>query len=83
LKELSDFSKLSAVMTPQGNFVCLKILDPGITSTQLCQRLLERGVIIKDCSVSYQGLGDRFVRVDVSLRAKMVVLLQQLTEICR
>jgi histidinol-phosphate aminotransferase len=79
--QLSGFSNLSIVMKPQANFLCLRIMDPAITSTQLFERLLERGVIIKDCSVSYKGLGDRFVRVDVSLRSKMDVFLERLAEV--
>lgn len=81
VEQLSDFSSISIIMTPQANFLCLRILDPALTSTQLFERFLERGVIIKDCSVSYQGLGDRFVRVDVSLKPKMDIFLERLAEV--
>ncbi|MFH0844161.1 MAG: histidinol-phosphate transaminase [Pseudomonadota bacterium] len=81
VKELSAFSNVSVIMKPQANFLCLRILDPNINSTQVFNRLVEGGVIIKDCSVSYKGLGDRYLRVDVSLRPKMDQFLEELRKV--
>lgn len=81
IEQLSDFSDISIIMKPQANFLCLRILDSSITSTELFERLLERGVIIKDCSVSYKGLGDRHIRVDISLKSKMDLFLERLSEV--
>jgi len=79
--KLSEFSNVSVVMKPEANFVCLHILDPAITSTDVFEGLLQGGVITKDCSVSYKGLGNRFIRVDVNVRSKMDQFLTQLARV--
>ena len=45
------------------------------------QELLKRGVIVKDGSVSFIGLGKRHLRIDVSLKKQMDRLLGALTEL--
>ena len=74
---------MSIVMKPQANFLCLQILDPALNSTGVYEGLLRGGVIVKDCSVSYKCLGDRFIRVDVSLKPKMDQFLDQLAKVTR
>jgi histidinol-phosphate aminotransferase len=81
LKGLSDFSSISVVMNPQANFICLRILDPAITSTDVFEGLLQGGVITKDCSVSFRGLHNRFIRVDVNLKPKMDRFIEQLEKV--
>ncbi|MFC1955870.1 histidinol-phosphate transaminase [Chloroflexota bacterium] len=81
IKRLSELSTVSVNMKPQGNFLCLQILDPTINSTDVFEGLLRGGVIVKDCSVSYRGLGKRFIRVDVSLKHKMDQFLNQLAKV--
>ncbi len=78
IDRLSAFSKVSVVMKPQANFLCLRIMDPAFTSTDVFEGLLRGGVITKDCSVSFKGLGNRFIRVDVNVKAKMDQFLTQL-----
>ncbi len=72
---------MNVTKQPQANFLCLQILDPLTTSTQLFERLLEHGVIVKDCAVSYKGLGNRFMRVDVNTKSRMDVFLDKLGEV--
>ncbi len=81
IDRLSEFSNVSVVMRPQANFLCLRILDPTMTSTDVFEGLLRGGVITKDCSVSFKGLGNRFIRVDVSLKPKMDQFLEQLAKV--
>ncbi len=81
IKKLSEFSKVSVVMKPQANFLCLQILDPALNSTGVFEGLLRGGIIVKDCSVSYKGLGDRFIRVDVNLKPKMDQFLSRLAKV--
>jgi len=81
LKRLSDFSSISVVMNPQANFLCIRILDPAITSTDVFEGLLQGGVITKDCSVSFKGLHNRFIRVDVNLRPKMDRFIEQFEKV--
>jgi histidinol-phosphate/aromatic aminotransferase/cobyric acid decarboxylase-like protein len=43
--------------------------------------LLERGVIVKDGSVSFRGLDHRFMRSDVNLREHMDRLVTALADL--
>lgn len=71
----------SVVGEPRSNFFLLKIEDPTLDSTTLFNELLKRGVIVKDGSVSFIGLGKRYMRIDVSLKKHMDRLLRALSEI--
>ncbi len=73
--------RYSIVGEPCSNFFLLKIDDPSLDSTTLFNELLKRGVIVKDGSVSFIGLGKRYMRIDVSLKKHMDRLLKSLTEI--
>ncbi|UCF93765.1 MAG: histidinol-phosphate transaminase [Desulfobacterales bacterium] len=75
---LSEFTNLAVIMKPQANFLCLRIREGDISSTDLFEGLLQGGIITKDCSVSFQGLGDRCIRVDVSVKPKMDRFLERL-----
>lgn len=65
----------------RSNFFLLEILDTTLDSTKVFTGLLQRGVIVKDCSVSFRGLGHRYLRVDVSLRKNMDRLLDALSDL--
>jgi histidinol-phosphate aminotransferase len=81
IKKLSEFSNVSVVTTPQANFLCLQILDSATNSTDVFEGLLRGGVIVKDCSVSYRGLGNRFIRVDVGLKSKIDQFLEHFAKV--
>lgn len=53
------------------NFFLVEITRPGLDSSIVFERLLDHGVIVKDGSVSFRGLGKRYLRIDVSLRKHM------------
>lgn len=53
------------------NFFLVEITHPDLDSTTVFERLLDHGVIVKDGSVSFRGLGKRYLRVDVSLKKHM------------
>lgn len=78
--EVEQLSKFKVVGQPKANFFMIEILDPRLDSTSVYQSLLEKGVIVKDCSVSYLGLDHRYLRVDVSLKRHMDHLLEVLGE---
>lgn len=63
------------------NFFLIEILDPDIDSTRMFAGLLERGVIVKDGSVSFRGLDHRFMRSDVNLREHMDRLVAALADL--
>ncbi len=65
----------------RSNFFLIEILDPDLDSTQVFDGLLERGVIIKDGSVSFRGLEKRFMRSDVNLPEHMDRLVAALADL--
>lgn len=73
--------RYSVVGKPCSNFFLMRIDDPSIDSTTLFDELLKRGVIVKDGSVSFIGLGKRYMRIDVSLKKHMDRLLGALADI--
>jgi histidinol-phosphate aminotransferase len=80
-KRVAEFPNASVVMSPQANFLCVRIEDLRKNSTEVFEGLLQGGVIVKDCSVSYKGLSDRFIRVDVSLTPRMDQFLEQFSKV--
>lgn len=73
--------RYSIVGQPSSNFFLLKIEDQSLDSTTLFNELLKRGVVVKDGSVSFIGLGKRYLRIDVSLKKHMDRLVRALSEI--
>jgi histidinol-phosphate aminotransferase len=67
----------------RSNFFLVEIVDPAQNSTGVFEALLKRGVIVKDCSLSFRGLGKRYLRVDVSLKKHMDRFVDALTELDR
>lgn len=65
----------------RSNFFLVRILDPDTDSTRVFNGLLERGVIVKDGSVSFRGLEDRFLRADVNLPEHMDRLVAALADL--
>ena len=47
---------------PQGNFMLLKICEDGITSGQLFDKCIKKGLMIRDCS-TFPYLGENFIRI--------------------
>lgn len=70
-RALAGLNRFRMVPGSRSNFFLVEILDPALTSTSVFERLLEKGVIVKDCSVDFVGLGDRYLRVDVGLHRDM------------
>ena len=81
IDKLAKLNRFSVVGEPQSNFFLLRIEDEGLDSTRLFNELLKRGVIVKDGSVSFIGLGKRHLRIDVSLKQHMDRLLWALSDI--
>lgn len=81
MEGIAKLGRYTVIGEPRSNFFLLRIDDPGLDSTQCFDQLLERGVIVKDGSVSFIGLGKRYMRIDVSLPRHMDRLLRALAEI--
>ena len=63
------------------NFFLVEILDQDTDSTRVFDGLLERGVIVKDGSISFRGLEKRFLRCDVNVKEKMDQLVAALADL--
>lgn len=68
---LKGLNRFRMVPGSRSNFFLLEITDDTLDSTHAFNALLERGIIVKDCSVSFRGLGKRYLRIDVSLKKHM------------
>lgn len=62
------------------NFFFIKILNPEVTSSQVFEHCIRRGMMIRDCS-SFPGLDERFFRFCIMLPAQNDLLLAALREI--
>ena len=70
-ERLSRLNSFRMVPGSRSNFFLVECLDPAWDSTRVFEALQEKGVIVKDCSVSFRGLGKKYLRVDVSLQKHM------------
>ncbi len=76
-----ELDRFRMVPGSRSNFFLVKIVDSGTDSTSVFNGLLERGVIVKDGSVNFRGLADRFLRVDIGLRPSMDRLVDALKDL--
>lgn len=81
LGELRKLNRFSVVGEPSSNFFLLRIEDEALSSPTVFDELLKRGVIVKDGSVSFIGLGNKHLRIDVSLKKQMDRLIWALSDI--
>lgn len=80
-ERMSALRAFRMVPGSRANFFLAESLDAGLDSTRVFEQLLRRGVIVKDCSLSFRGLGRRFLRVDVSLKRYMDQFVDGLEDI--
>ena len=80
-EQLAGLNRFRMVPGSRSNFFLLEILDDALDSRRVFEALLARGVIVKDGSVSFRGLGKRYLRVDVSLKEHMDRLVAALKDI--
>lgn len=65
---------------PTVNYILVKIGLMGITSSLLCERLLEYGIAIRDCS-NFIGIGSKYFRVAVRTREENIKLIHALKSV--
>jgi histidinol-phosphate aminotransferase len=80
-QKLAGLNRFRMVPGSRSNFFLIEITDESLDSTIAFEQLLKRGVIVKDGSVSFRGLGKRYMRVDVSHQVHMDRLVWALKEI--
>lgn len=69
-----------AVPNSRANFFLTEILNPALDSHKVFNELLKRGVIVKN-GADIEGLGPRYLRVDVNLKRHMDSFLRALADI--
>jgi histidinol-phosphate aminotransferase len=80
-KEMAGLNRVRMVPGSRSNFFLIELMDESLDSSSAFEELLKRGVIVKDGSVSFRGLGKRYLRSDVSHRVHMDRLVRSLKEI--
>jgi histidinol-phosphate aminotransferase len=80
-RRFEELERFRMVSGSRSNFFLVEILDPDTDSTSVFSALLERGVIVKDGSVSFRGLEKRFLRCDVNFKERMDRLVDALADL--
>jgi histidinol-phosphate aminotransferase len=80
-ERFEELDRFRMVPGSRSNFFLVEILDPGTDSTRVFEGLLERGVIVKDGSVSFRGLDGRFLRCDANVKEHMDRLVDALADL--
>ncbi len=80
-ERFAELDRFRMVPDSRSNFFLIEILDPETDSTKVFNGLLERGVIVKDGSVSFRGLEKRFLRSDANFKEKMDRLVDGLADL--
>jgi threonine-phosphate decarboxylase len=65
------------VFPPDANFFFIDIRKSGLTATELKNKLLRQGILIRDCT-SFRGLDEYFIRVAVKTREENERLIEAL-----
>lgn len=80
-RRFDELDRFRIVPGSRSNFFLVEILDPDTDSTRVFEGLLERGVIVKDGSVSFRGLDHSFLRSDANFKTHMDRLVDALADL--
>ncbi len=77
-----DLKKITGILPcyPSVNFILINLERTGISAAQLQSRLLEYGIMIRDCS-NYPGLTIYYIRVAVKMPQENIRLINSLRQI--
>ncbi len=81
LRRFDELDRFRMIPDSRANFFLVEIMDQSTDSTKVFEGLLERGVITKDGSVSFRGLGTTFLRCDVNETQHMDHLVDALADL--
>ena len=81
IRRFAELDRFRLVPGTRSNFMLIEILDQDTDSTIVFNQLLERGVIVKDGSVSFRGMGKRYLRADINLPPQMDRLVDALADL--
>lgn len=76
LSRVGDFK----VFPADANFILVDIRRSGLTASRLKEKMLERGILIRDCS-SFTGLDEYHIRIAVRTRRENERLLESMRRI--
>ncbi len=79
-QEMSRMTRFRMVPHSRANFFLTEILDPALDSDSVFEGLLKRGVIVKNGN-HIEGLGSRYLRVDLNLKVHMDRFLNALNDL--
>jgi threonine-phosphate decarboxylase len=74
-----DSIKGFRVFQPDANFFFIDIRKSGLTATELTNKLLQQGILIRDCT-SFHGLDQYFIRVAVKTKVDNTRLIEALRQ---
>jgi threonine-phosphate decarboxylase len=81
VNKLKEFKNIK-FYTPIANFILIKILNPSITSKDIFEKAIVKGLMIRDCS-SFLELGDKYIRFCFMSREKNDELLEVLYDVLK
>ncbi|SDK69956.1 threonine-phosphate decarboxylase CobD [Natronincola ferrireducens] len=81
VEELKKIEGLK-VFSPSVNFILIKILVAGFDVPQLKQRMLEKNILIRDCS-TFDNLDKKFFRIAVKSRIHNEIFTKTLMEVMK
>ena len=76
LNELGEIKSFK-VFPPDANFFFIDIRKSGLTATELKNKMLHEGILIRDCT-SFRGLDEYFIRIAVKTREENERLIEAL-----
>lgn len=79
--EMLKFPELK-VFKSFANYILVNVLNTGMNSKQITEKLMQNGIIVRDCS-SFRGLDDYWIRVSVATikeDEKFINILQSILE---
>jgi L-threonine-O-3-phosphate decarboxylase len=76
LTELAEIKSFK-IFQPDANFFFIDIRKSGLTATELKNKLLREGILIRDCT-SFRGLDQYYIRVAVKTRVENEQLIEAL-----
>ena len=68
------------ILKSQSNFMVIDIRETGMTASELTNKLLEKGVIVRDCT-SFKGLDEYWIRISIATKEEDEKFLEILKEI--
>jgi histidinol-phosphate aminotransferase len=79
-EQMARMTRFRMVPNSRANFFLTEILDPSLDSDSVFEGLLKRGVIVKNGN-HIEGLGSRYLRVDLNLKVHMDRFLNALNDL--